>query len=259
MNKRLRTAQKQYCHWMKALKKDVSPEQLASIPVDELERQIEVLKIEVSAEQERAKQEKAVKKQKNIEHSGEGVAQAEERRARSVLVSFDTEQFVNQLKAICGAHGEVESLKVGMSAGKVPECQVRFKTLSAAQSMMGANQSKTISLATHTRNVPTLARTVTVFPDASVSQEGGGAAAVAAVKESLSNLAGVINLSSGKGQVQIEFATEIQANDGLIMVNSPAFQVGGRPLRMPAWKGFPRKHGGEQNNSKKRKMDVSSS
>lgn len=240
-----RKAHNQVAESMRRLKR--TPEDTTSWSLQELEAQAAQLTTEIEVEAARAKEDRRKVNDANTEKNE---VEAEERRSRSVLVAFNSEDFLNQVKTFCSAHGEVESIKMGVtSVGKVPEFQVRFKTQVSAKAMSASKKKCAVSLALIPRPLPSPARTVTIHP---AVIEGGSAAVVAAVTAALGALPGVITVTCKSSQAQIEFRTDAQADSGLTQVNQPSFMVGGQPLQKPGWKGFARKL---EQQSKKRKAD----
>lgn len=254
-NRIKKLAQKQYSHWMRCLKRAVTQEGLDKMSVDELQKKTPGLKLEFEEAQKHAKAEKEQRKIVNKQNSEVQAQEAVERRERTVMFSFDSDEILEQVKAMCAKKGELDSCKFVVSSGigKMPGIQVRYKNTSSAKSML-STKTGPVSCSSQVRPAPSPTRAISFIlaPDVIAL---GNVVVTATTALAAAKVKGITLVSSSKGQITVEFATEANAEAALKIVNGKGMKVGGMKLARGAELGMAKKLNTD-GASKKRKVDA---
>jgi len=248
-----KAAQKQYAHWMRCLKRDVDQKDLDKLSVEEMARRTPALKMEFEENVKKAKEAKELQKIANNKKSQENAAEAAERRDRSIAYTLDSDAFLAAVKEMCAKHGEVDSCKfvVTGGVGRMPGIQVRYKNPASAKKALAAKVGP-MPCPISSRPAPSPSRAISFVLAPSVITQGGVAAAREALKAA--KVKGITMVSTSKGQITVEFATEKDAEVAMKIVNN-GLKVGGKPLVRGAERGLARKLTQDEGANKKRKME----
>lgn len=266
----MKNARKNFCHWMRKLKRPTTREGVDKMTLEELTEQTPALKLEHEAIAEKAREERAaaalvkeeakaaravINKQKREVQAQE----AQDRKDRTVWYTFDTNEILEKVKAQATLKGELEFCKfvVVSGVGKMPGIQVRYTEASAAKAMADS-KSETIPFTSTVRLAPQAKRAITFILPAEVTERGGEVyAATMALTEA--KVEGITNVSWNQCQITIEFATEAAADLALEVVKKGLTVKDTKLELADARKGLSKKNkaGGAQNGgaNKKRKVE----